>query len=75
MVGEVTDSNQGETVVEGLVEEYFAFGEVRVKCWQHFVLKNQYELDLDQIDFDRPVLALRLVVHRKPPSQKKGSNL
>ena len=64
MVEEVTDSNEDEIVVEGLVEEYFAFIEVRWKCWQHFVLKKQYELDLDQIDSDGPVLALGLVVHR-----------
>ena len=54
------------------MEEYFAFGEVRVKCWQHFVLKKQYALDLDQIDYDEPVLALGLVVHRNQPSQKSS---
>ena len=71
MVEEVTDSNQDETVVEGLVEGYFAFVEVRWKCWQHFVVKKQYELDLHQIDCDGPMLALETIVHRNQPSQRK----
>ena len=57
------------------MEEYFAFIEVRWKCWQHFVLKKQYELDLDQVDSDESVLALGLVVHRNQPSQRKARNM
>ena len=57
------------------MEEYFAFVEVRWKYWQYFVLKKQFELDLDQIDFDgpvlAPVLAFGLIEHRNQPSQGK----
>ena len=71
MVEEVTDSDQDETVEEGLVKEHFVFGEVHQPYWQRFFLNKQCEPDRDQIDFAEPVHALRLVVHRNQPSQMR----
>ena len=36
MVEEVTDSDQDETVDDGLEEEHFVFGEVHQPYWQRF---------------------------------------
>ena len=75
MVEEVANSDQDETVEEGLGEEHFVIGEVHQPYWQRFVLNMQCEPDRDQIDFDEPVHALGLVVHRNQPSQKKTRNM
>ena len=73
MVVAVVDSDWDENGEEGLVEKYFVIGEVRQPYWQRFVLNKQYELGHDQIDFDEPVHALGLVVHRNQPLQKRSS--
>ena len=75
MVKEVTNSDQDETGEEGLVEEHFVIGEVHEPYWQRFVLNKQCEPDRDQIDFDEPVHALGLVVHRNQPSQNKARKI
>ena len=67
MVEEVTDSDQDETVDDGLEEEHFVFGEVHQPYWPRFVLNKQFELDRYEIDFEELVHAPELVVHRSQP--------
>ena len=66
------DSDWVENGEEGLVEEHFVIDEVRQPYWQRFVPNKQYELGHDQTDFDEPVHALGLVVHRNQPLQKQS---
>ena len=75
MVEVVLDSDWDENGEEGLVEEHFVIGEVRKPYWQRFVLNKQCEPDHDQIDFDEPLYALGLVVHRNQPLQNKARKI
>ena len=72
MVEVVIDLDWDENGEEGLVEEHFVIGEVRQPYWQRFVLNMQCELGHDQIEFDEPVHALGLNVHRNQPLQKQS---